>query len=246
MGNGGVFASFRIFSSLTTTSTSPASSFGFTVSADRRRTVPLTPTTNSERRRFALAICVASSASKTTCAMPSRSRTSTKRRPPRSRTRCTQPSSTTPAPTSAGRRAPQVWVRVRSPSCSATLLQSLEYLCAGIRLLVNVLGLRGEVLDRNGVVADLVLAEQGDKWNPPRISVLDLLADLLGVRVDDDTQARAAKCRGKPHRRGRASGVERRDHDVGGRGRERRRKHIPLAHDDENAFEAKREAAGRA
>ena len=39
---------------------------------------------------------------------------------PRSRTRCTHPSSTVRAPTSATRRAPQVCVRAREPSCSAT------------------------------------------------------------------------------------------------------------------------------
>ena len=56
-----------------------------------------------------------------------RSRTSMNSRPPRSRTRCTHPSSTTFAPTSPGRRAPQVWVRVSSPSGSATILQCLAY-----------------------------------------------------------------------------------------------------------------------
>src|SRR5689334_14250757 len=42
--------------------------------------------------------------------------------PPRSRMRCTHPSSTASAPTSSARSAPQVCVRVRSPSCSATQL----------------------------------------------------------------------------------------------------------------------------
>jgi hypothetical protein len=53
-----------------------------------------------------------------TCAWPSRSRTSIKSREPRSRTLCVQPRRTTSLPTSAARSAPQVWVRVRLPSCS--------------------------------------------------------------------------------------------------------------------------------
>ena len=48
-----------------------------------------------------------------------RSRTSMKTSEPRSRTLCTQPSSTTSVPTSAARSAPQVCVRARLPSCSA-------------------------------------------------------------------------------------------------------------------------------
>ena len=49
-----------------------------------------------------------------------RSRMSRKMIDPRSRIFCTQPRSTVRAPTSASLRAPQVCVRARDPSCSAT------------------------------------------------------------------------------------------------------------------------------
>src|SRR5688500_1466070 len=183
-GNGGVFASFRIVSFLTITSTSPDASFGLMVSAERRRTRPSTPMTYSDRRRLAFAISASSSLSNTTCVTPARSRTSTNSSPPRSRTRCTHPSSTASAPTSSGRSAPQVCVRVSSPSCSATFLQVLGNRRARRSLVVSALFLRREMLHRDRAVGDLVAAHERDKWDPAGISVLDLLANLVGVRVD--------------------------------------------------------------
>ena len=67
--NGGVFASFRIRISRASSSTSPVASFGLTVSSDRRCTTPLTPTTNSGRSRFAVAMS-ASFSRTTTCDTP--------------------------------------------------------------------------------------------------------------------------------------------------------------------------------
>src|SRR5688572_8167411 len=106
-------------------------------------------------------------------------------RPPRSRTRCTHPSSTTSAPTSPGRRAPQVCVRVSSPSCSATFLHVLENGRPRGGLVVGLLGLGGQVLDRHGTCRDFVAAKDGDKRNAAGISVLDLLADLVGLRIHE-------------------------------------------------------------
>src|SRR4051812_12173102 len=104
--------------------------------------------------------------------------------PPRSRTRWTHPSSTTSAPTSSGRRAPQVCVRVSSPSCSATSFQILENRGARRRLVVSPLGFAGEILDGHRAGVDFVAPQDGDVGNLQRISVLDLLADLVRVRVD--------------------------------------------------------------
>src|SRR5687768_15546130 len=149
------------------------------------------PTTNSERRRLALTICASSSLSNTTCVIPARSRTSMNSSPPRSRTRCTHPSSTTFAPTSPGRNAPQVWVRVSSPSGSATILQCLQSLAnlrAGARLVVRVLRLRLEVLHGDRSSRDLVAAEERHERDAPGISVLDLLADLVRVGIHQHPQ----------------------------------------------------------
>ena len=120
--NGGVFASLSTRISRASTSTSPVSSFGLTVSAERRCTRPVhgDHVLGSQplgARPQGLAAFVAHDHLAIT---PARSRMSMKSTPPRSRTRCTQPSRTTSRPTSAGRRAPQVWVRVRSPRGSAT------------------------------------------------------------------------------------------------------------------------------
>src|SRR5262245_19132899 len=178
------------------------------------------PITYSDRSRFALAINASSSLSKTTCVTPARSLTSMNSRPPRSRTRCTHPSSTTSAPTSSGRRAPQVCVRVNSPSCSATLLQFLHNRRAGTALFVSVLGLRREMFDRQGAVRNFVASEDGDERDPSRISVLDLLADLVSVWIDEHTQARCAQGACNPRRMRHITGVKDGNHDVGRRGRQ--------------------------
>src|SRR5688572_3427075 len=244
-GNGGVFASFRIVSFLTITSTSPVVSFGLTVSAERRRTRPSTPMTYSDRRRLALAISASSSLSNTTCVTPARSRTSTNRSPPRSRTRCTQPSSTASAPTSSGRSAPQVCVRVSSPSCSATFLQVLENRRACRGLVVRALCLCREMLHRDGAVGDLVAAEQRDEGDPAGISVLDLLANLVSVRVDKGAQAALAEPRRHPHRMRHVGGIKHRHHHVGRPRGERCREHAALGHDDQDPLEAERKPARR-
>src|SRR5262245_47351126 len=144
--------------------------------------------TYSERSLLALAMSASSSLSKTAWVMPPRSRMSMKRSPPRSRTRCTQPSSTTSAPTSSGRSAPQVWVRVRSPSCSATSLQYLENRGPRRGLIVSVLGVAGEVLDGDRAGGDFVATQDGDEGNPAGISVLDLLADLVRIWIDEGAE----------------------------------------------------------
>ena len=87
------------------TSTSPVASFGLTVSADRRCTVPddaddvlgAQPLGRGQQR--------ARRRARRTCETPARSRMSMKSTPPRSRTRCTQPSSTTVAADVARREA---------------------------------------------------------------------------------------------------------------------------------------------
>ena len=66
-----------------------------------------TPTTNSDRSRLAM-VMSASFSRTTTCEIPARSRMSRNVTPPRSRMRCTQPSTTTVAPTSSERSAPHV------------------------------------------------------------------------------------------------------------------------------------------
>ena len=67
--NGGRLASFSSRTSDATTSTSPVSSFGFTVSALRRSTVPKTPTTISVRS-FLASWTSASLSRTTTCVTP--------------------------------------------------------------------------------------------------------------------------------------------------------------------------------
>src|SRR5687767_3154773 len=191
--------------------------------------------TYSDRRRLALAISASSSLSNTTCVTPARSRTSTNRSPPRSRTRCTHPSRTASAPTSSGRSAPQVCVRVRSPSCSATFLQVLENRRAGCSLVVRALCLRRQMLHGDSAVANLVAAEKRDEWNPAGISVLDLLANLVGVRVDEGAQPALAEPRGHPHRMRQVGGIEYRHHHVGRRRGEGGWEHAALGHDKQDA-----------
>src|SRR5688572_4072699 len=185
IGNGGVLASFNSTSRRTTTSTSPVGSFGLIVSADRRRTRPTAPITNSERSRLAFAMSGSSSLSNTTCVIPPRSRISTNSNPPRSRTLCTHPSRTTSAPTSSRRRAPQLCVRVRSPSCSATLLQRLENRGARRRLWIGLLRLGVHILHRHSACLDLLVAQKRDVRDMLPVSVLDLLADLVGIRIHE-------------------------------------------------------------
>src|SRR5215510_3437143 len=214
MGNGGVFASFSSASRCTTTSTSPVGSFGFTVSSDRRRTRPHTPITYSDLSRLAFAISLSSSLSKTTCVTPPRSRMSMKSNPPRSRTRCTHPRRTASPPTCSERSSPHVWVRVRSPSCSATMLQSLENRRARRGLVVSGLRLVCQVFDGDGPVADLITAQDRDKWDAACISVLDLLADLVGLGVGDHAQSRASERRGEAQCMRGVLRVEDRSHHV--------------------------------
>src|SRR5688572_24301437 len=228
-GNGGVFDSLRTVSVDTTTSTSPVSSLALAVSAERRRTVPCTPMTNSDRSRLALAIACWSSLSNTTCVTPPRSRTSMNSSPPRSRTRWTHPSRVTLAPTSEERNAPQVWVRVSCPSGSATLCQFLANRLACVCLGVDLLALCLQVLHGQRPLLDLVAAHDGDIGDASRISVLDLLADLVGIGIDQHAQSGLAQQGRDPHGMRRVCGVEDRHHHVGRGGRQRRREHAPLA-----------------
>jgi histidyl-tRNA synthetase len=98
------------------TSISPVASFALIASCARASTRPMIPTTYSGRSRFAVSSSEASRT--TTCVRPWRSRMSKNITPPRSRTRCTQPSSTTSRPTSAAVSWPHVWVRASCPSGS--------------------------------------------------------------------------------------------------------------------------------
>src|SRR5262245_46129521 len=159
------------------------------VSGERLCTPAATPMTNSDLRRLAFAINASSSLSKTTCVIPPRSRISMNRRPPRSRTRCTQPSNTTSAPTSSTRSVPQVWVRVRSPSGSATSSQRLRDGRARGRHFVSLLCLRCQVLYRHRTCLDLVVADDGDVRNTLCVSVLDLLPDFVRIGVDEHAQS---------------------------------------------------------
>ena len=98
--NGGGFDSFSSSSSCATTSISPVGMLRIDRRLrSRRRTLPLTATTYSDRSRSALAWpSPECSLSSTTCVMPVRSRTSRKMRLPWSRRRLTQPINTTCCP----------------------------------------------------------------------------------------------------------------------------------------------------
>src|SRR5688572_7831687 len=231
-------------SRLTSTSTCPVSSLAFTVSADRARTRPSTPTTNSDRSRFALPSSVSSSLSNTTCVTPARSRTSMKSTPPRSRTRWTQPSSTTPAPTSLWRRAPQVCVRVSSPSASATVRQYLTNRGARRGLGIGGLGLGRQVLDSHGAGRHFVAAQYRDKWDVERISVLDLLAELVRLGVDQHAQAVGAQPRRQRQDLWAVGGGKKGHHHVGWRLTHGSGKNLAICHHNEDSFETQREPAG--
>jgi hypothetical protein len=82
--------------------------FGFTVSGERAATSPTTAITNSPRTDSARAWAAEeTSGFATTWQRPSRSRTSMKITPPRSRRVAAQPITVTVSPTWAGRSAPQ-------------------------------------------------------------------------------------------------------------------------------------------
>ncbi len=101
-------ATFRMRSSRAAISTSPLGTLAFTVSAERRSTVPRTATTNSLRSSLARAwTSLDTSGRNTHCTIPSRSRTSAKITPPWSRALCTQPVTTTSRPIDCARSAPQ-------------------------------------------------------------------------------------------------------------------------------------------
>jgi hypothetical protein len=91
------------------TSTSPVGIFGLFVPAGRCRTLPVMRTTHSLRNEAARSNSSfgKSDGSKTLCVRPSRSRTSMKIKPPRSRREWTQPSSVTIWPICAGRSSLQ-------------------------------------------------------------------------------------------------------------------------------------------
>jgi hypothetical protein len=108
IGKGGVFASARTRISRARTSTAPVASLGFTVSGERRATSPTTATTYSLRTRSAAEwASFDTSGRATTWQIPSRSRTSMKMTPPRSRRVAAQPMSVTVFPTCSSRSAPQ-------------------------------------------------------------------------------------------------------------------------------------------
>ena len=93
----------------------------FTVPSGRRRTLPVTCSTNSLRTRSAVAKVSARSGSQTTCARPSRSRRSMKITPPWSRRRCAQPQRVTVWP----RKRVSVSRSIRFASSPATGVRSV-------------------------------------------------------------------------------------------------------------------------
>src|SRR4051812_3960555 len=206
-----------------TTSTSPVGSLGLTVSADRARTTPVMPTTNSDRKRFAVP---SSRSSTTTWVTPPRSRTSMNSTPPRSRTRCTQPRSVTSASTSAARRAPHVWVLVNEPSWSANLILaspgsrlrtpglvgalgphkawSLEPAARSLQTRLpkqrrDLLAVHRALLPGRHILhchfrpRRLVVAHHDHERKPACRSVLELLPELVSLRIHVDPQTRAAQ-----------------------------------------------------
>ena len=108
-GKGSTSAMFSTSRSAAATSTSPVTIFGLFVPAGRRRAVPVMATTHSLRNAAARSkISLGrSEGSKTVCVRPSRSRTSMKMSPPRSRREWTQPDKVTVCPMCAGRNSLQ-------------------------------------------------------------------------------------------------------------------------------------------
>src|SRR6188474_936524 len=109
---GGVTAGFRISSSCASTSISPLFRLELIVPSGRRRTTPVTRSTNSLRTRSAVAKVSLRSGSLTTCTSPSRSRRSMKITPPWSRRRWAQPKRVTALPRYRVSVLPQYSVRI--------------------------------------------------------------------------------------------------------------------------------------
>src|SRR5262249_34803900 len=130
--------------------------------------------------------------------------------PPRSRTRCTHPSSTTLLPTSALESSPQVWVRAIEPSGSTPSSDSLCSIFAADGCLIAGL----HILDRHFAPRALVGAEDGHIGGIASGRVLELLPELVGLRVDLDAQPLPAQLAGEPERVGDRRRVEQRHQPV--------------------------------
>src|SRR5512135_792082 len=160
IGNGGVSARFRIARDVAPISMAPVGRSGFTASAPRATTVPVTSTTNSFRSSLARARSAASgrsSASNTTWARPERSRRSMKTSSPWSRRRLTQPCRRTVWPTCEGRRVP-AGVRERADMAGILQTRPERLHDRGPRQLF--LRARREDLEEDRAGGALLLAEQ--------------------------------------------------------------------------------------
>src|SRR6476619_5603871 len=118
-----------------------------------------------------------------------------KRMAPMSRTRWTQPSRTAGWPTWAGRSAPQVWVRRRSPSgciASDSLIEQAADLGRRLRPGHGDLGAVLQVLQRDGAGPGLVLAHERGDADADALGVLELLAGLVDLGIQHDARPRTA------------------------------------------------------
>src|SRR5215207_7375924 len=195
---GGVRASFRTRTSSARTSTPPVGSFGLRTASSRTATRPRTATTYSPRTSFARACAPgASSASKTICVMPSRSRRSTNVKGPKSRRTATQPISTTSRPASGARNSPHECVRSNSPRWSRLIgmipsnylqllhgtIQSFAQPGAGILALQRPLLAGLHIFQSDLAAGALVAADDDDEGHAERGGVLELPAELVRLRV---------------------------------------------------------------
>src|SRR5215207_2848252 len=195
---GGVRASFRPSTSSARTSMSPVGSFGLRTDSSRASTRPRTAMTYSPRTSFARACASgASSASKTICVSPSRSRRSTNVKGPKSRRTATKPISTTSLPASDARNSPHECVRSNSPRWSRLIgmipsdylrllhgiIQSFADARAGLPALERPLPAGLHIFQGDLAAGALVVADDDDEGHAERGGVLELLAELVRLRV---------------------------------------------------------------
>src|SRR6187397_2325365 len=110
---------------------------------------------------------------------------------PMSRTRWTHPSMTAGWPMWAGRSAPQVWVRRRSPSgciASDSLIEQAADLGRRLRPGHGDLGAVLQVLQGDGAGFGLVLADHRGNADADGLGVLELLAGLVDVGIEHDAR----------------------------------------------------------
>src|SRR4029453_2815879 len=114
---------------------------------------------------------------------------------PMSRTRWTHPSRTAGWPTAAGRSAPQVWVRRRSPRgciASGSLIEQAADLGRRLRPGYGDLGAVLQVLQRDGAGSGLVVADERGDADADALGVLELLARLVDLWIEPDARPGSA------------------------------------------------------